>query len=447
MILVLLSAAAITTVLVVKKNKDDESPSSEKSSDDVYPSSVFEEPERVTWKGSLIPMPNVTEYFMYPGMVAVSGDGSILAVTTFNMAQDLESQQNEPGWVDFFRWDNATESWQQQQQQRLYPPSLIHDNIPETNASAISGFGRYVKMSGNGRRLVVRSFSSIFTYDFDDLTQTWSLAKSAHMIPPLGEEWNTFSSQLNDDGLVLAVGKYHDLQDDSRIVYNSGAIYIYHWSKTMQLWELNYTIYGNSADDMIGRAMVLSANGQAILSTNRQKSKEFFSSGFAWVWHKQMNNTWTQAGEGISGLSTNSELGATIGISADGKIIALLSPGYLSGATLVYEFTPQNTWELRGSPLPNPIDLYDFDLCMARDGNFVVVSSSTMARAFQYQAKVDFATGTDGHADPQYNWVQVGNFSSTMVGNRMACSTTGHVAVMGNAFHRHVQVWRAVEQE
>ena len=178
------------------------------------------------------------------------------------------------------------------------------------------------------------------------------------------------SSQINvtDDG---------DPQNEAEIIFNG--------INRCGSWEgIGNPIYGTSDYEYSGSALASSADGRTVAIGAPYNSDTAIQQGAVRVHKfKEFSNSWEQIGGDITGIDRKELLGASLALSADGKIIAIGSTGHNgdqkeTGRVKVYKYIwSTDTWEKYGNWIfgSQKGEKFGFDVALSSDGHTLAVSS------------------------------------------------------------------------
>ncbi|MDH5693697.1 MAG: FG-GAP repeat protein, partial [Gammaproteobacteria bacterium] len=316
--------------------------------------------------------------------IALSEDGNILAVGTFNEGSSLTGAHNSPPWPDdndapssgavyMFRYSEIT-GWEQE----AY--------IKASNAQAGDYFGEKLALSADGNTLAVGAWGedgygtginntdpgqfndvgsfpdngAVYVFRYDEIIgwEQQAYIKSSHIFQrdSFGE-----SIALSADGNVLAVGTTRENSvgrgvytsepeelDDTH--YTSGAVYVFRYT-AMTGWVQEAYIKSSNSDigDGFGRPIALSADGKtlAVSAYNEnsgargtsgtdaeQEDNSVSNSGAVYVFRYIESTGWTQqAYIKASNSDSLDNFGFRIALSADGNTLAVAALWEDSAAT------------------------------------------------------------------------------------------------------------------
>ncbi len=225
---------------------------------------------------------------------------------------------NAKGLLDYgaaYLMARSGASWSQQAK---LPPAL---------GSANSRFGGSVALNADGNTALVGSP--------DDTINGRAEQGSAHVFAHIGGRWRPqgrltasdgeagdlfgYSVALSADGNTALVGAYRDDCDSQA---NKGSAYVFVRNGTQWSQQARLTVSGGMADDMLGYAVALRADGsQALVSAIGEEVAGKADQGVAYVFMRS-GESWSQyywlaASDGEAGDA----FGSAVSLSADGNVI------------------------------------------------------------------------------------------------------------------------------
>jgi hypothetical protein len=147
--------------------------------------------------------------------------------------------------------------------------------------------------------------------------------------------------------------------------------------------QIGQDIDGKAANDQSGCAVAMSNDGRTIVIGAPYNGGNGVNAGLIHVY--ALNTTlksWVQLGADINGRNVNDQLGFSVAMSGDGKIIAIGSPfsinnnGVNAGHVRVYAYnTISNVWTQLGSDINgnNSGDRSGTSVALSRSGGTVVI--------------------------------------------------------------------------
>ena len=246
-----------------------------------------------------------------------------------------------------------------------------------------TGFGNSVAISDDGTIVaigVTRSAGAGLVKVYKYSSGSWSQLGSNINGVAVGDTFG-YSTSLSDDGTILAVGApdISSLDPDSDN-NGPGAASVYQYSSGS--WsQLGSTINGVDTQDLFGRSVSLSGNGQifAIGSDRHDSSK-----GEARI-YEYASGSWSQLGSDIEGPTAQSEsssgsrLGRDLSLSDDGSTIAITLS---NEADKVYQYASGSWSQLGGNLGSNS----SYNAAISDDGTRVTFSISGSFATFKYSS-------------------------------------------------------------
>ena len=198
-----------------------------------------------------------------------------------------------------------------------------------------------------------------------------------------------YSTSLSDDGTILAVGApdISSLDPDSDN-NGPGAASVYQYSSGS--WsQLGSTINGVDTQDLFGRSVSLSGNGQifAIGGDGHDGDENGSGRGVARI-YEYASGSWSQLGSDIEGPTAQSEsssgsrLGRDLSLSDDGSTIAITLS---NEADKVYQYA-SGSWSQLGGNLIAENVAFGYNAAISDDGTRVTFSISGSFATFKYSS-------------------------------------------------------------
>ena len=259
--------------------------------------------------------------------VSLSADGKTLAVgAPFNNGNGSYS-----GHVRIYEWEGA--SWNQ-----------LGSDIDGEASGDMSGGS--VSLSADGNTLAIGGIYNNGNGSYSDYVRIYGWDKTS---------WNQLGSNIDGEASGGMSGGSVSLSADGNTLaigttYNNGNKYghvrIYEWNGTS--WDqLGSDISGESAGDLSGKSVSLSADGNTLAIGAHYNDDNGISSGhvriFGWD-----ETSWNQLGSDIDGEASNDYSGESVSLSADGKTVAIgarynSGNGSNSGHVRVYNLINPNS--------------------------------------------------------------------------------------------------------
>jgi trimeric autotransporter adhesin len=315
------------------------------------------------------------------GAVALSADGSVLAVAAFAEASaatgtdgnQLDDSQPGAGAVYVFTRDDTR--WIQQ----AY--------LKASNTGEGDNFGSRIALSADGLTLAVSAVgedSSATGVGGNQSDNSFNTSGAVYVFTRSGATWfqqayikasNTGigdlfggSIALSADGSTLAVGASEDsaatgINGDQSDNSASGAGAVYVFTRSGMSWSQQAYIKASNTDkmDAFGRSIALSADGSTLVVgasgedsaatgiDGNQSDNSASSAGAVYVFTRS-GTTWSQQSY-IKASNTDADdiFGFSIGLSADGSTLAVGAAGEASAATGINGNQADNSAEYVGA--------------------------------------------------------------------------------------------------
>ncbi len=287
--------------------------------------------------------------------MSFNNDGSILAIGIRNGSSTNSTPQ---GRVQVYK--NVQGTWGQ-----------VGSDISNT----ISGgeFGRAISMNADGSILAVGNPDSGITQVYVNNSDNWE---------QLGEnigagnvdDFFGQSLSLSNDGTVLAIGALEAFSGNGRV-----EVYKFendNWTPS------GNTIFGKNPEGQFGSNTKLSGDGKTLVAASI--SPNFNSVSYVEI-YKNRGGQWEQIGDALSACEycLSSELGQDIGISDNGKIIAIADPSADNdngSQTIDFLSLQEDSWTLLqqiaiiNPPIDNP-ERFGTSIAFSTDGNIIAAGS------------------------------------------------------------------------
>ena len=202
--------------------------------------------------------------------------------------------------------------------------------------------------------------------------------------------------------------------------------------------QVNSDIDGLVSGDQLGRSVALSADGK-VMAVGATVDLASDSAGYVQVF-QNLNSTWVQIGQSISGEASDDRSGRSVALSADGTILAISSTnnndaGEDAGHVRVFQLVDEN-WVQMGNDIDGEAseDVSGFSISMSSDGSTIAIGSpgndengenAGHVRIFEFQAE---------------DWIQLGSNilgedEGDQLGRYVALSADGKSVAAGSVFH------------
>ena len=263
--------------------------------------------------------------------VSVSSDGLVLAAGS-------PGNNGSAGQVIVFFWDYDSNDF--------LPRG---EPIQGDAAGDILGWhSTSIALSKDGNTLVVGALGGrnsdgeksgyVKVYRWNESTSNYQLLGSAIEGKADKDDFG-YSLDVSADGNIVAIGAPGS--DDNNI---AGYVQIYEWSYEDLIWiQLGENLSGQAAYDNYGRAVALAADGMTLAVGARDNDGNGDSSGQVKVYtYVEALSSYVQLGQSIYGESATDLLGWSVSLSADGETLVVGSPwndnnGSNSGCVQVFK--------------------------------------------------------------------------------------------------------------
>lgn len=248
-------------------------------------------------------------YDCFGSSLSLSNDGSTLAIGSKNN----DGNGNTAGHVRVFQ--NNSNNWTQ-----------IGQDID--GESAADAFGASVSLNTDGSIISIGSLRSN-AHNID--------AGSLSVFQNTGNDWVQVGNTIYGDNTADKFGASVSINDNGNIVAvaatesdvngnNSGQVKIY--ENILGNWvQIGSSIPGDFSNEKFGSAISLNADGTFLIIGAFESDESGLNSGKVKIF-KNSSNNWQQIGNNIVGESANNQTGFSVGLSANGSIIAIGSKGH-----------------------------------------------------------------------------------------------------------------------
>jgi hypothetical protein len=242
--------------------------------------------------------------------ISLSSDGNILAIDNLIVYENINNN-----------WVKLTEDLNEQ--------------------SATLG-ARSVSLSSNGTIIAVgvpsdNTLAGGRVYIFENINSTWT-QKGNDIIGEAEFDGSGSSLSFSSDGNILAIGA--PFNDGTEEGSDTGHVRVYKYINN-EWTQIGDDIDGEAANYNFGLSIELSSDGSIIAIGSPFNNGNGPGSGLVRI-YKNINDVWTQIGDDIDGEAAEDFSGASVSLSADGKVVAIGSPynddnGLSSGHVRVYD--------------------------------------------------------------------------------------------------------------
>jgi hypothetical protein len=292
--------------------------------------------------------------------VSISADGNVLAIG----APRNNGNGNDSGHVRVY--ENQSGTWVQ-----------IGQDID--GESAFNRFGTAVSLSSNGEIIAIggpfnsaNGSASGHVRVYENQSGTW--VQIGQDIDGEGvDDFSGSSVSLSLNGNTVAVGApFNDSNGN-----DSGHVRVYE-NQSGNWVQIGQDLNGEASGDQFGSAVSLSFDGRILAIGAPFNNANGSASGHVRVYENQFGN-WVQIGDDIKGESGGDLSGWSLSLSADGDILALSSPGYLSsrGHTRIYKYESGN-WLQVGMNINGEFvgDFSGRSVDLASDGSTIFIGAN-----------------------------------------------------------------------
>jgi len=256
-----------------------------------------------------------------------------------------------------------------------------------------------------------------------------------------GEEagdWAWSAVALSADGRTALMGA--DRHDGNGV--NAGHARAFTFDESSEMWvQLGQAIEGESAGDLTGEAVALSADGRTAIVGGWANDGNGTSAGHARIFSfDESSGLWTQVGQELNGEVEGDNFGGSVALSADGRTAIIGAPGHdangeASGHAKVFQFVDHlEQWVQLGGDIEGQREADRLGVSVGLDASGRV---AIVGVPFS-----DEVADSSGHCavyrlDPQSgDWTQVGQdmvgedvFDG--LGGAVALSSDGGIALAG----------------
>lgn len=184
-----------------------------------------------------------------------------------------------------------------------------------------------------------------------------------------------YATSLNNDGSIVAISAPNN--DD--ILTNAGIVNIY--ENVGGTWtQLGQSIVGSSAGDKSGKSLSLSSDGLTVAIGTPSHASGALGQVRVYTYS---GGSWNQLGSDIDGITSQSQLGTSVNLSADGLtfVTGLRASTHdtltYNGSAKVYEYNGTD-WSQKGSTIQGEAahDNAGIAVDISSDGNIIAVGAS-----------------------------------------------------------------------
>lgn len=250
-----------------------------------------------------------------------------------------------------------------------------------------------------------------------------------------GEENNDLSGNsisLSADGNTIAVGAYlNDGNGDK-----SGQVRVF--QNTNGVWsKIGQDIDGENSGDQLGKSVALSADGKIVAIGVPWNDTKGINAGQVSI-YKNTNGVWKKFGNDIYGKRNGNQLGYAISLTNDGTTVAIGAPqnsenGKFAGQVQVYNYN-NGYWQLIGQPIDGKSvgDLAGLSVNLSSKGDVIAIGSTRNSDKGEAAGQVRVFKNVNN------NWTQLGNaiYGSSegdQFGTSVSLADNGNVIAIGAA--------------
>lgn len=244
--------------------------------------------------------------------VALSASGIIMAA---GAVQANARSVKGPGYVRVFRYDIATNQWNQVGQ------ALDGEALGDY-------FGDSVAMSADGRIVATGASQKEGNSDHSGYVRVFQLTNATDQWNQVGQDikgeavgdYFGESLALSADGTILAAGSVWNEGRGG----GSGHVRVFLYDRATSQWkQKGQDINGEAAVDRFGGSVALSSDGTTMAAGARWNDGKGGNSGHLRVFrYTDASAKWIQIGRDIDGEAAGDELGWTVALSGDGTVVA-----------------------------------------------------------------------------------------------------------------------------
>lgn len=231
-------------------------------------------------------------------------------------------------------------------------------------------YGNQVDISADGNFLAVGEPGQIRVMQYQKETDSWE---------QYGQSiWDTndvlgLSLKLSADGQTLVIGSpFYNVDGEGGILAGAGRVQVFQYDVTMDEWiPMGQEINGATSNENFGLAIDVTADGRqlAVGSPGQGSVQTYIYNGRSMPWIKTMARPLVE----FDDPETQGDGGFSVALSANGNIMAVGSPsrdtptgGSASGRVNVYSFHPYFlTWKLLGQPIDGANEYDRFGVSVA----------------------------------------------------------------------------------
>ena len=236
--------------------------------------------------------------------VSINGDGTIIAAGMPNRRMVLTYIYSNNSWNEFGL------------------STTLEGNDQE------SDFGRCVSLNGDGNILAIgapwtnnaQDTGYVYVYKYNDINDSWDQRGQILSGDNNGDHFGQ-AIELNPDGSIIAIGAA-----DNTVNYaTDGYVRVYKYDTINNSWNIIGSQILGSNSEAFGSALSINDDGTRIIIGGMFYSSSLHNScGVARMYeYSNIDNSWNQIGQDISGEDTDDRLGNSVSMHGSGSFVAI----------------------------------------------------------------------------------------------------------------------------
>jgi hypothetical protein len=271
--------------------------------------------------------------------------------------------------------------------------------LGNTISGAATGdqFGYSVAMNDAGDRVVIGAITN---------NGNGSISGQVRVFQYSNGTWSPLGQAINGETAGDRFGWWVTMNSEGNIfaassLYNSsvrGSTRVYQYINNT--WtQIGQDIDGVSANDWSGKGISLNSAGTILAIGSADSDLNGTDAGCTRV-YEYINNTWTQIGQNILGQAAYNYSGASVSLNSAGNIVAIGSGSYSStrGNARIFQYS-NSTWVQLGQEIVGVTtsEFLGIPLCLNGDGTIIILSAynSSKVRVYKYSNSTWGQLGTD----------------------------------------------------
>jgi len=287
-----------------------------------------------------------------------------------------------------------------------------------TGGAFEENLGEYVALSGDGSRMVTSGMSQVLVYTYDSSIGDWDNGVN---LDRSFTERGIVPVAISDTGTAIIIGGMFN----NEFGFHAGAAIVYGFDDADDTWkQLGRTLNGDSANDLFGYSVAISASGTFIVVG--AKVGEYVRL------YEYLSNTgqWDQVSEFID-PNPNISFGHGVAISGVGDRVAIGAPHGQEnkGFVRIFDLSGGNIVMVTNLNGPFDDDRFGSQVALSLNGRTLAVSTFEDAS----QPKEDFVRMFDYDLSTQ-SWARKGNdidYDSEGLGGGISLSLDGSLIAVG----------------